>query len=50
MIAIFIKPDAELMLFYLCGLATVGLIVKIYQVFIKEKKVNRYNGKPKVFK
>jgi hypothetical protein len=41
MIRLLIDLDADFMLFYLCMLATLGIVVKIYQVFIKEKKVNR---------
>lgn len=37
MIRLFIDLDSDFMLFYLCGLATLGIVVKIYQVFIKER-------------
>jgi hypothetical protein len=32
-----IEFTGEAMLFYLCMLATVGVIVKVYQVFVLEK-------------
>jgi hypothetical protein len=38
MIRLLIDLDADFMLFYLCALATIGVIIKFYQVFLKERK------------